>query len=139
VSKCVQDLFYFTLQLSASSSIQAVSVWTDFLWNKYTILNSYSQKPQEALNLLVTEEHYWAPFYVPLYKFLHNLLNVLVRITIKMVLQKIYHIQFILQLIRDFYKHWTSGGYDSIFLIPLDLQSVPVHSANYVKDVYSCM
>jgi hypothetical protein len=25
------------------------------------------QKPQEALNLLVTEERYWAPFYMPLY------------------------------------------------------------------------
>jgi hypothetical protein len=27
----------------------------------------YSQKPQEALNLLATEERYWALFYMPLY------------------------------------------------------------------------
>jgi hypothetical protein len=27
----------------------------------------YSQKPQQALNLLVTDDPYWAPFYVPLY------------------------------------------------------------------------
>jgi hypothetical protein len=39
---------------------------------------SHSHKPQEAFNLLVTEERYWALFYMPLYKFLHNLLNVLV-------------------------------------------------------------
>jgi hypothetical protein len=33
-----------------------------------TYLNSfYSKKPQEALNLLVTEERYWALFYMPLY------------------------------------------------------------------------
>jgi hypothetical protein len=36
--------------------------------------------PQEALNLLVTEERYWALFYMPLYTFIHNLLNVLVQI-----------------------------------------------------------
>jgi hypothetical protein len=27
----------------------------------------YSQKPQQSLNLLVTEERYWALFYMPLY------------------------------------------------------------------------
>jgi hypothetical protein len=48
----------------------------------------YSQKPQEALNQLVTEECYRALFYMPLYTFLHNLLNVLVKIANKMGLQK---------------------------------------------------
>jgi hypothetical protein len=47
-----------------------------------------TQKPQEALNLLVTEEHYWALFYMPLYTFPHNFLNVLVQITNEMGLQK---------------------------------------------------
>jgi hypothetical protein len=45
--------------------------------------------PQEALNLLVTEERYWALFYMPPYTFEHNLLNVLVQIANKMGLQKI--------------------------------------------------
>jgi hypothetical protein len=49
---------------------------------------SQSQKPQEALNLLVTEERYWALFYVSLYTFMHNLLNVLVQIANKMGLKK---------------------------------------------------
>jgi hypothetical protein len=31
------------------------------------IYRDYSQKPQEALNLLVTEERCWALFYMPLY------------------------------------------------------------------------
>jgi hypothetical protein len=48
---------------------------------------SNSQKPQEALNLLVTEEHYWALFYMPLCMFLLSLLNVLVQIANKMGLQ----------------------------------------------------
>jgi hypothetical protein len=48
----------------------------------------YSQKPQEALNLLVTEERYWALFYMPLYTFIHNLLNVLVQIANKMGFKK---------------------------------------------------
>jgi hypothetical protein len=39
---------------------------------------SYSQKPQEALSLLVTEECYCTLLYMPLYTFLYNLLNVLV-------------------------------------------------------------
>jgi hypothetical protein len=47
-----------------------------------------SPKPQEALNLLVTEERYWAPFHMPLHTFLHNSLNVLVQIADKMGLQK---------------------------------------------------
>jgi hypothetical protein len=46
------------------------------------------QKPQEALNLLVTEERYWALFYMPLYTFLHYLLNALVQIANKMGLKK---------------------------------------------------
>jgi hypothetical protein len=46
--------------------------------NLYVVI--YSQKPQELLNLLFTEERYWALFYMPLYTFLHNLLNVLVEI-----------------------------------------------------------
>jgi hypothetical protein len=47
-----------------------------------------NNQPQEALNLLVPEERYWALFYMPLYTFLHNLLNVLVQIANKMGLQK---------------------------------------------------
>jgi hypothetical protein len=49
---------------------------------------------QEALNLLVADERYWALFYTPLYTcihvymFLHNLPNVLVQIANKMGLQK---------------------------------------------------
>jgi hypothetical protein len=31
------------------------------------VYNIVPQKPQEALNLLVREERYWAPFYMPLY------------------------------------------------------------------------
>jgi hypothetical protein len=53
------------------------------------IFQSYSQEPQQALNLLVTEESYWALFYMPLYTFLHNLLNVLVQIANIIGLQKI--------------------------------------------------
>jgi hypothetical protein len=49
---------------------------------------SYSQKPQEALNLLVTEERYWTLLHMPLHTFLHHLLNVLVQIANKMELQK---------------------------------------------------
>jgi hypothetical protein len=48
----------------------------------------YFQKSQEALNPLVTEERYWALFYMPLYMFLHSLLNVLVHIASKVGLQK---------------------------------------------------
>jgi hypothetical protein len=50
---------------------------------------SYSQKPQETLNLLVTEERYWALFYMPLHKLVHNVIIVLVQIANKMGLQKI--------------------------------------------------
>jgi hypothetical protein len=56
------------------------------------------QKPQQALNLLVTkerywalfympvvtEERYWALFYMPLYTFIHNLRIVLVQIADKL-------------------------------------------------------
>jgi hypothetical protein len=34
---------------------------------------SHSQKPQKALNLLVTEGRYWALFCMPLYTFMHIL------------------------------------------------------------------
>jgi Na+-driven multidrug efflux pump len=34
---------------------------------KVWFVSLYSQKPQEVLNLLVTEERYWALFYMPLY------------------------------------------------------------------------
>jgi hypothetical protein len=54
------------------------------------VCKSHSQKPQEALNLLVTEERYWALFYMPLYTFLHNLLDVLVQIANKTGLRKNY-------------------------------------------------
>jgi hypothetical protein len=55
---------------------------------KDLVYKSHSQKPQEALNLLVTEESYRALFHMPLYTFLHNLLNVLVHIAVKIGLQK---------------------------------------------------
>jgi hypothetical protein len=45
-------------------------------------------KPQEALNLLVTEERYWALFYMPLYTFIHKMLDVLVQLAIKWDYQK---------------------------------------------------
>jgi hypothetical protein len=57
-------------------------------YSSYSILCSDSQKPQEALNPSVTEERYWALFYMPLYTFLHNLLNVPVQIANKVGLQK---------------------------------------------------
>jgi hypothetical protein len=65
------------------------------------ILNSYtfSQKPQEALNLLVTKERYWALFYMPMYTFLHKSLNVLVQIADKMGLQKMHNCTAILNKI----------------------------------------
>jgi hypothetical protein len=47
-----------------------------------------SQKPQEALNLLVTEESCWALFYMSFYTFLHNLLNILVQNSNTIGLQK---------------------------------------------------
>jgi hypothetical protein len=53
------------------------------------IVCSYSQKPHEALNLLVTEERYWALFYMILYTFLLNLLNVV--IANKLLSQRIGH------------------------------------------------
>jgi hypothetical protein len=42
-----------------------------------------SQRPKVAYNLLATEEHYRALFYMPLYRLLHNLLNVLLYIANK--------------------------------------------------------
>jgi hypothetical protein len=47
-------------------------------------------QPREAFNLSVTEERYWAPFYMPLYTSLHNLLNELVQIanTIELQIKK---------------------------------------------------
>jgi hypothetical protein len=52
------------------------------------VYKSHSQKPREASNPLVTEELYWALFYMPLYTSLQNLLNVPVEIADKMGLQK---------------------------------------------------
>jgi hypothetical protein len=52
------------------------------------VCTSCAQKPQEALNLLVTEGRYWALFYMPLYTLLHNFLNLLVHIINKMGLLK---------------------------------------------------
>jgi hypothetical protein len=41
--------------------------------------------PQEALNLLVTEERYWALFYMPLFTYFYTIFfNVLVQIANKM-------------------------------------------------------
>jgi hypothetical protein len=71
---------------------KATFVITVCWFNQHTIIEkllvAHSRKPQEALNLLVTEERYWALFYIPLYMFIHNLLNVLVQIANKMGLQK---------------------------------------------------
>jgi hypothetical protein len=44
------------------------------------VRKSHCQKPQQALNLLVTEKRYWALSYMPLYTILHNLLTVLVKV-----------------------------------------------------------
>jgi hypothetical protein len=50
----------------------------------------YSQQPQEALNLLFTEECYWVPFYMPLYTlFTQFAEGILVQISNKIGLQKI--------------------------------------------------
>jgi hypothetical protein len=51
------------------SAYQIPSVIVVFvvLVSKVRFVSFYSQKPQEALNLLVTEERYWALFYMPLY------------------------------------------------------------------------
>jgi hypothetical protein len=51
---------------------------------KHSFFKTHSQKPQEALNPLVTEERYWPLLYMPLYTFLHSLLNVLVQTANKM-------------------------------------------------------
>jgi hypothetical protein len=49
----------------------------------------YSQKPQEALNLLVTEECYWTHFYMPLYTFFYTICSTyLHRLQIKWNFQK---------------------------------------------------
>jgi hypothetical protein len=56
------------------------------------VYKSYSQKAQEALILFVTEERYWALFYMPLYTYLHNLPNVLVQTANQMSLEKHYFI-----------------------------------------------
>jgi hypothetical protein len=42
------------------------------------------------MNLLVTEERYWALFYMQLYTFLHNLLNVLAQIANNMGLKSYF-------------------------------------------------
>jgi hypothetical protein len=55
-----------------------------------------SQKSQEDLKLLVTEERYWALFYMPLYKLLQNFPNALVQNANKTRLQK------------EFYKSWCA-------------------------------
>jgi hypothetical protein len=62
------------------SAYQILSVIVIFviLVVKVQFVGFIPQKPQEALNLLVTEESYWALFYMPLYTFIHNLLNALV-------------------------------------------------------------
>jgi hypothetical protein len=52
------------------------------------VSKSHSHKPQGALSPLVTEERYWALFYMPLCTFIQNLLNVLVQIASKMGVQK---------------------------------------------------
>jgi hypothetical protein len=47
--------------------ITSVTVVFVILVFKVWFVSFYSRKPQEALNLLVTEERYWALFYMPLY------------------------------------------------------------------------
>jgi hypothetical protein len=69
-------------QCSAYQILSAIVVFV------ILVCRSHSQKPQEAMNLLVTEERYWVPFYMPLYTFLQNLLNLLVHIASKIGLQK---------------------------------------------------
>jgi hypothetical protein len=53
------------------------------------VRKSHPQKPQEALNLSVTEECYWALFYTILSTFLHSLLTVTVQTANEMVLKKL--------------------------------------------------
>jgi hypothetical protein len=45
----------------------SVRVTNTFWWGWFLVVSFkfYPQKPQEALNLLVTEERYWALFYMP--------------------------------------------------------------------------
>jgi hypothetical protein len=54
-----------------------------FIELSLTINFRLSQKPQEALNLLVREERYWALFYMPLYTFYTIFLMYLYRSHIK--------------------------------------------------------
>jgi hypothetical protein len=70
------------------SAYQIPSVIVVFVMLVLRFSWSHSQKPQQVLNLLVTEERYWALYCMPLYMLLHNLLNVLVQIANKMGLQK---------------------------------------------------
>jgi hypothetical protein len=65
------------------ATVKAPAKWSPYQIPSVTVVfvvpvcKSHSQKPQEALNLLVTEESYWALFCMPLYTFIHNLLNVM--------------------------------------------------------------
>jgi hypothetical protein len=45
-------------------SLQLLINTTDYI--EPTLFTTHSQKPQGALNVLVTEKRYWALFYMPL-------------------------------------------------------------------------
>jgi hypothetical protein len=83
-----QQAFAETPAKWSAYQIPSVIVAFVVLVFKVWFVSFYSQKPQEALNLLVTEERYWALFYMPLYTFLHNLLNVPVPTANKMGFKK---------------------------------------------------
>jgi flagellar basal body-associated protein FliL len=73
------------------SAFQILSVIVIFAVMGLTFSLPHSQKSQDALNQLVTEESYWAVFYMQLFKFVNNLINQLVQIVNKMELQKQLH------------------------------------------------
>jgi hypothetical protein len=75
------------------------------------------QMPLEAFNLPVTEERYWALFYMPLYTFSHNLLNVVVQIANKMGLQKRYSQEFFIYFLKLYIAYLYMGNTKYIDLL----------------------
>jgi hypothetical protein len=73
------------------------------------VISVNSQKPQEALNLIVIEGRKRALFYIPLFKFSDNLLKVLVQITNEIGLQK----NVLMKIFQNNFRHDTpkSGVY----------------------------
>jgi hypothetical protein len=89
-----QMIIFFTRVYLNNLFLRTVEIIFDKLYLTMFMVHDFHfpvfpQKPLEALNLLVTEERYWALFYMSMYTFIHSMLNVLVQIANKMGLQKL--------------------------------------------------